>query len=460
MMSRWGMHAPNAGFRRMNEFYGAGFQNYTVLHVNEDLIPQIRQRYPNARIVVRMYLQNWFASDPANWSREIADIANRLRPQTNELTWANEQNLNLEGHPHGASPSQPVPPASLYQDINRWNLETIQRLRGLIPWARLHYPAFANDHSDDKNQGGYVGLEICRTSIQSADAMDCHCYWPVEAGPLTLDGGQRFVLTHNLFPEKPIFISECGNFAVADPRSPEQYLTFTRSLYNYPYVEGATFFIWDSDAAPENAQNIIQRSDGLVKALVEVSKDPPVTLPQVPAAASPPLPPQLAPAPMSAPVPPVALPGGSIPGTVGGAIYIVRSGDTLSAIATRLNVTVPALVAANNLTNPNLIRAGQRLVIPNAASVLSVAADMAQAAPAATTAGVLGIGDPTTPVVSPEEIRAYLHGKRTTYYMTRKGDTIPRIAALFNTNALILAQINQVPTTAELSPSTRLIIPL
>jgi LysM repeat protein len=42
----------------------------------------------------------------------------------------------------------------------------------------------------------------------------------------------------------------------------------------------------------------------------------------------------------------------------------VRYGDTLYAIARRYGTTVSALVAANNIRNPNFIWVGQRLVIP------------------------------------------------------------------------------------------------
>lgn len=531
MHNRWGIHAPNnARPRNMGEFFDAGFQNYTVLHGNENFIPEIRRRYPNARILVRMFLTDWDERDPADWTREITDFMNRNRSFTNEVTWANEQNLDIEGHPQGASLTMPVPPASLYQDIHNWNLEMIRRLRQSIPWARLHYPAFANDHSDDKNQGGYIGLEICRASIEAADVMDCHCYWKVDEGPLTLDGGQRFILTHNFFPNKPIFISECGNFAVRDARSPEQYVTWMHSLYHYEYVEGATFFIWDSDAAPENALNKITDNPALVRTLRETSKDAPAQLPALPFAPPPivgrpaqpipsrpepvspsgeymvqpgdtligiskrfgvdvvtlmnangiadarllragqrlkipglAVPPSPTPAPAPAPAPepapePVPVPLPSVP-AVEGTLYIVRGGDTLGAIAKRFNVTVAALVVANSLTNANIIRPGQRLTIPKPGMVLSVAEAMASAS-AAPQVGVLGVGDPSTPVVSPREIQEFLAGKRTTFYITRKGDTIARVAALFHTDALVLSQINQVGTQGEIMPGTRLIIPM
>ena len=46
--------------------------------------------------------------------------------------------------------------------------------------------------------------------------------------------------------------------------------------------------------------------------------------------------------------------------------YTVRPGDTLYAIALRYNTTVDAIVALNNLPNPNLIQVGQVLRIPSA----------------------------------------------------------------------------------------------
>jgi murein DD-endopeptidase MepM/ murein hydrolase activator NlpD len=47
-----------------------------------------------------------------------------------------------------------------------------------------------------------------------------------------------------------------------------------------------------------------------------------------------------------------------------GPVYIVQTGDTLSSIAQRFNVTVADLMSANNLSDPNLLAAGQQLVIP------------------------------------------------------------------------------------------------
>jgi len=63
--------------------------------------------------------------------------------------------------------------------------------------------------------------------------------------------------------------------------------------------------------------------------------------------------------------------------------YVVRHGDSLSAIARRFGLTAADLVGANSLANPSLIFAGQVLVIP-----------VGQAADGAT-ASVPGPADPT-----------------------------------------------------------------
>ncbi|MBF8285138.1 MAG: putative lysin domain protein, partial [Anaerolineales bacterium] len=49
-------------------------------------------------------------------------------------------------------------------------------------------------------------------------------------------------------------------------------------------------------------------------------------------------------------------------------VYVVQPGDTLFKISLKFNVSMPAIMAANGITNPNLIFAGQRLVIPGAGS--------------------------------------------------------------------------------------------
>ncbi len=55
-----------------------------------------------------------------------------------------------------------------------------------------------------------------------------------------------------------------------------------------------------------------------------------------------------------------------------GPVYIVQSGDTLSSIASRFNISLNDLMTANNITDPNLLAAGQQLVIPGLEGVSGV----------------------------------------------------------------------------------------
>ena len=65
-------------------------------------------------------------------------------------------------------------------------------------------------------------------------------------------------------------------------------------------------------------------------------------------------------------------------------IHVVKSGETLGKIAQLYGVTVAAIVRANNLSNPNLIQVGQKLVIPVSGQPLPTAAPTTQAAATST----------------------------------------------------------------------------
>jgi LysM repeat protein len=81
-----------------------------------------------------------------------------------------------------------------------------------------------------------------------------------------------------------------------------------------------------------------------------VSKAPPATLP-------------LQPCPVAM-VPKTATPVAP-PHTTGGAVYLVKSGDTLSHIAKTCGTTVKALKSANGLDNDRIV-VGEKLKIPTA----------------------------------------------------------------------------------------------
>lgn len=58
--------------------------------------------------------------------------------------------------------------------------------------------------------------------------------------------------------------------------------------------------------------------------------------------------------------------------TMDGPIYIVQTGDTLSSIAARFDVSLDELMKANNISDPNRLSAGQELVIPGLEGIRGV----------------------------------------------------------------------------------------
>ncbi|NWG35081.1 MAG: peptidoglycan DD-metalloendopeptidase family protein [Chloroflexi bacterium] len=56
----------------------------------------------------------------------------------------------------------------------------------------------------------------------------------------------------------------------------------------------------------------------------------------------------------------------------GGPVYIVQAGDTLSFIASRFNVPLDDLIAANPTIDPNFLTQGQRIVIPGLEGITGV----------------------------------------------------------------------------------------
>jgi LysM repeat protein len=54
----------------------------------------------------------------------------------------------------------------------------------------------------------------------------------------------------------------------------------------------------------------------------------------------------------------------------GSTVYVVQPGDTLFRLAARFNTTTTTIAQLNGITNVNLIRVGQRLLIPSDGSVV------------------------------------------------------------------------------------------
>ena len=104
--------------------------------------------------------------------------------------------------------------------------------------------------------------------------------------------------------------------------------------------------------------------------------------------------------------------------------YVVQRGDTLSSIAYRHGVSVQALAGANNIYNYNLIRSGQRLVIPGAG---------ATATPSTSSSGSV--------------------------HVVQRGENLYRIALHYGTTVQALASANNLSSTSLIYTGQRLTIP-
>ncbi|UZM85300.1 LysM peptidoglycan-binding domain-containing protein [Limosilactobacillus fermentum] len=104
--------------------------------------------------------------------------------------------------------------------------------------------------------------------------------------------------------------------------------------------------------------------------------------------------------------------------------YTVQSGDTLSGIAVEYNTTTATLTSLNNLSNPNLIYVGQRLLVKSA----STAAASSATSTATSTASATSTSSTTS----------------ATTYTVKSGDTLSSIASSHNTTTAALTSLNSL----------------
>lgn len=106
--------------------------------------------------------------------------------------------------------------------------------------------------------------------------------------------------------------------------------------------------------------------------------------------------------------------------------YTVVSGDTLFAIAERFSADVDAIIAANNIVDPSLLRVGQELIIPDASFVPSSIA-------------------PLPPQSSISDIP-------TTLVRAMPGDSLASLALRYNQSPGLLLALNTYTVTTRFFP--------
>lgn len=120
------------------------------------------------------------------------------------------------------------------------------------------------------------------------------------------------------------------------------------------------------------------------------------------------------------------------------ASYTVKSGDTLSGIASQYNTTVNQIVSLNQLSNPNLIYVGQVLKLKNSQTTNS---SSSSSSTAATTVGTYTVkaGDTLSAIAS--------------RYST-SSSTLVSLNSLSNPNLIYVGQVLKVSSNASTSSST------
>lgn len=239
MVNLWGIHLSNGDIRD-ESIFDLGVSHFTLLHHQDTYLARLRNVSPDGIILVRFYLPKWSDRDPREWARECAAIYNQklYADHRVHVTPANEMNLIEEG-----GGWEKV----WYQLINAWLLAWIDEFVFYTgcPVERIHWPALSYGHSDDMNDYGFIGMEICRPSIERYGILDVHPYWFEPSEVTDPFRGHRFIQAHKLFPGKLIFCSETGNFAVDRDSAPQEICQWFESLYAFDYVLGGTPFIWE-----------------------------------------------------------------------------------------------------------------------------------------------------------------------------------------------------------------------
>lgn len=119
--------------------------------------------------------------------------------------------------------------------------------------------------------------------------------------------------------------------------------------------------------------------------------------------------------------------------TSGDVVYTVKSGDTLSAIASKYGTTYQKLAEYNGIANPSLIRVGQQIKIPSTTSTASSGTTATEEKTEATTAE--------------------------TVYTVKSGDTLSSIAKKYGTTYQKLAAYNGISNPNKISVGQKIKIP-
>ena len=130
----------------------------------------------------------------------------------------------------------------------------------------------------------------------------------------------------------------------------------------------------------------------------------------------------------------------------GGTPITVAPGETLEMISRQHGVPVSAIMQANNITSPAMVRPGEHLVIPRRSP--STAAYAPPTTRIATTMPGMPVGAPRTALAP-----------TTGMHVVAPGETLHSIARLYGKSVMVLAKANNIPPDTMVKVGERIIIP-
>ena len=130
----------------------------------------------------------------------------------------------------------------------------------------------------------------------------------------------------------------------------------------------------------------------------------------------------------------------------GGTPITVAPGETLETISRQHGVPVSAIMQANNITSPAMVRPGEHLVIPR--RMPTAAAYAPPTTRIATTMPGMPVGAPRTALAP-----------TTGMHVVAPGETLHSIARLYGKSVMVLAKANNIPPDTMVKVGERIIVP-
>ena len=149
--------------------------------------------------------------------------------------------------------------------------------------------------------------------------------------------------------------------------------------------------------------------------------------------------------------------------------YVVKPGDSLSAIALDYDVSIAELMQANRISNPNVIFIGQKLTIPGCGMEPDMEKGPMPEAKPESKQGMMEPMKPEEPMMAPMNPAMGLRTTKPgmgqepmwsgTMHRVRAGETLSGICAAYGTDAHTVARLNGLANADFIYVGQELMIP-